>query len=228
MREKITALLLMAGTGMRFKSEFPKQFHLLAGKKVYLHTLEAFLQCSLFHKILLVCHPRWLDEVTEELRTYPNFVHTIPGGQTRQESSFLGLQSCEETDYVVIHDAVRPFVSREIIKNNVEQVRIHKAVDTCIPSSDTLVRTKERGWIAEIPDRAEYMRGQTPQSFAHPLILEAHAQTRLTNSTDDCRLVLEKGHPIKIVLGEEINFKLTTANDLMIAEKILSEKSLRI
>lgn len=186
------AILLMGGTGIRFGSETPKQFHRLAGKKVYLHTLEAFLESRLFEEIVLVCPSAWIEEVKNDLKSYPSFpFQVVEGGLTRQESSLKGLLACEGTNIVVIHDAVRPFISLEILKANVEGAHEKGAVDTCIPSADTLVFAPEKHQIADIPVRSHYMRGQTPQSFRYSLILDAHIKAKdqgISNSSDDCSL----------------------------------------
>ncbi len=212
----ITAIILMAGTGNRFGSSLPKQFHLLENKKIYLHTLDTFTNSGLFDEILLVCHPDWMEEVASE-----SHHRVVAGGTTRQESSYLGLKACKaNTRYVVIHDAVRPFISEEILKANVEAVQIHKAVDTCIPAVDTPVISKNGNEIDVIPLRDHYWRGQTPQSFEYDLILKAHETTSRKNVTDDCSLVLEMSHPVKIVPGSEENIKITTEFDLLLAQLI--------
>ncbi len=214
-QEKISAILLMAGSGSRFGTELPKQFHRLSGKKIYLHTLDKFLA---FSEVILVCHKKYVEEVKADMRDYPSHIKVIAGGETRQASSYLGLLACQEgTEYVVIHDAVRPFVSKKIIEENIAGAILHKAVDTCISSVDTIVHSKTGTTIHEIPKRSEYLRGQTPQSFYYPLILQAHESTKIANSSDDCSLV---SHPIHIVPGDEHNMKITTELDLFIAEQL--------
>lgn len=217
----IKALILMAGSGQRFESDTPKQYHLLGGKRVYLHTLEQFLKVEEFAEILLVCDKNRLDEVKREVESHKK-VSVIAGGATRQESSYLGLCAAgSETRFVVIHDAVRPFVSKEIILNNIAGAKQYGAVDTCIPSADTIVHAPGGKNIWEIPNRADYLRGQTPQSFSYPLILEAHQQAKKSgrmNSTDDCSLVLALGARVHVVEGDERNLKITTPQDLKIAE----------
>lgn len=217
----VKAILVMGGSGKRFGSDLPKQFHRIAGKRVYLHTLERFLEANVFEEILLVCSAEWKSEVEKEVRSYAAPIRVVQGGSTRQESSYLGLLACgENTDYVVIHDAVRPFVSISIIRENVEAVKQFQAIDTCIPSTDTLVHTPGGETIASIPKRSEYMRGQTPQSFAYPLILEAHRSSKGKEVSDDCSLVLALPHPIHVVAGSEENLKITTEIDLFLAEQI--------
>ena len=214
----------MGGTGIRFGSEIPKQFHRLAGKKVYLHTLETFLESKLFEEIILVCPQLWLEEVKKDTGPYSS-ISVIEGGNTRQESSLKGLLACgSSTEIVVIHDAVRPFLSLEILKQNVDGALRHQAVDTCIPSADTLVYAPEKNQIADIPARANYLRGQTPQSFSYPLILNAHLKAKndgIINSSDDCSLALRLGHPVHVVIGSEENIKITSELDLFLAEQLL-------
>lgn len=219
------AILLMAGSGSRFGSQIPKQFHRLSGKKIYQHTLEKFLNSQLFSRIILVCEPKYLKQVQEEV-SFSKHIYTIAGGSTRQESSLKGLLACSpDTEIVVIHDAVRPFVSEEILQKNVSFARLHQAVDTCIASNDTLVHTMDLKQIHTIPSRNQYLRGQTPQSFSYPLILEAHVNATQKNSPDDCSLILDRHALVYIIEGSEYNIKITTELDLFLAEQIFRLQS---
>jgi 2-C-methyl-D-erythritol 4-phosphate cytidylyltransferase len=225
-KTKVTGILLMGGEGSRFGSPTPKQLHRLAGKKVYQHTLEQFLKLPQFDEILLVCAAPWCSEVAEEISIYQDArLRVVKGGATRQESSYLGIKACSSgTQIVVIHDAVRPFVTSEILRANIDGAILHGAVDTCIPSADTIVYAESQDTIGAIPRRSDYWRGQTPQSFYLPLILRAHEKAlrnEITNSSDDCSLVLGLGHPVKIIQGSENNLKITTELDLFLAEQIL-------
>ena len=217
---KIGGLLLMGGIGKRFGSETPKQFHKLSGKPVYLVTLEAFLVAGIFDEIVLSCHPDWIDLVQKELNpSWP--IKIVASGETRQESSYLGLLGFSSPpEVVLIHDAVRPFVTTGILKENALLALEHGAVDTCIPSADTLVYAPNQKTLDSIPDRSHYLRGQTPQSFSYPLILEAHQKATDNNASDDCRLVLNLNHPIWIAKGDEHNLKITSELDLFIAEQL--------
>lgn len=207
----IKAVILMGGEGLRFGRQTPKQFALLSGKPIYLHTLHALEHSNLFDEIILVCHKDYVSEMKG---------HAVPGGSTRQESSYLGLLACgKETDLVLIHDGVRPFVTTEILRANIEGAKRYGAVDTCIPSTDTLVHGTDT--IHSIPPRAEYQRGQTPQTFHYELIRKAHEQAYKKEATDDCQLVLEMGHPVHIIPGDEYNIKITTELDLFLGEQIL-------
>jgi 2-C-methyl-D-erythritol 4-phosphate cytidylyltransferase len=209
---RVGAVLLMGGVGSRFGSETPKQFHRLSGKAVYEVALEPFLEAGFIDEIVLSCHPDWIDGVTGG--------RVVAAGKTRQESSYLGLRGFSTPPSVVlIHDAVRPFVTVEILRENALLAIEHGAVDTCIPSADTLVHTKGKS-VVSIPNRAEYLRGQTPQSFSYPLILEAHERAKGTNASDDCQLVLDMGHKVWIAKGDEQNIKITSELDLFLAEQL--------
>lgn len=224
----------MAGDGKRFGSDTPKQFHRLSGKKVYLHTLESFVRSKLFDEVLLVCHSAWTGMVEEEIASLQGHcpIRVIAGGSSRQKSSYLGLTACNpQTRYVVIHDAVRPFVSEEILRKNVEMLRHHPAVDTCIPSADTMVYSEDRHTIHAIPHRAQFLRGQTPQSFSYPMILEAHRRAEelhIEDATDDCQIALRMGHAVHIAMGDERNIKITSNLDLFLAEQLLRTSPLEI
>lgn len=211
---KVAAVLLMGGEGSRCDFKIPKQFLQLGDKPLYEYALSTFRNSHLFDQIIVVT-----CKITPELKTLP--ITIVMGGATRQESSYLGIKACnKEISYVVIHDVARPFVSEAILKRNVEAVVTHKAINTCIPSFDTI--NESPGELVEkIIDRKRALRGQTPQSFSLPLILEAHETTSKKDSSDDCSLVLELGHKVHIVLGEEENFKITTPFDLAFAKHLL-------
>jgi len=222
----IKAILLMGGRGQRFGSEIPKQFHRLSGKKVYLYTLETFQKISKFNEILLVAPASWIEEIQKEVELFRDSrIKVVKGGATRQYSSYAGLLSCgKNTDIVVIHDAVRPFVTKEIILKNIESAVEFGAVDTCIPSSDTIVHSQNLQDIDSIPYRTEYFRGQTPQSFSYSVILSAHENAisqGIENASDDCQLVLKEGKRLKLILGDERNIKITSELDLFLAEQLL-------
>lgn len=206
----------MAGRGDRFGGSIPKQFHLLGNKMLYEHPLNTMQASSLFHEIVLVSHPDWTD------LPYPG---VVKGGKTRQESAHLGLKGFQQRpDIVLIHDAVRPFVTEKILRENIEGAKLWGAVDTCIPSSDTIVHAPNGNIIQEIPLRKEYFRGQTPQTFVWEWILEAHKKALadgIDNATDDCQLVLRMGKKIHIVAGDEKNIKITSEMDLYLANQFL-------
>ncbi|MEM8727540.1 MAG: bifunctional cytidylyltransferase/SDR family oxidoreductase [Chlamydiota bacterium] len=220
----IKAILLMSGNGERFGSSTPKQFLNLSGKKIYLHTVETFLSFQEFEQLLLICHRDYSDRVKEEVSD-PR-IRIIEGGRTRQDSSYRGLLACGTgTTHVVIHDVVRPFVSQCMIRQSLDALKKYDAVDTCIASTDTVVHAEIFDTVTSIPDRAKYLRGQTPQSFSYPLILEAHEKATDRNASDDCRLILNLKKPVHIVPGSEDNIKITNELDLFVAEQLMRRKN---
>ena len=220
-----SALILMGGEGKRLGSATPKQFHVLGSLPVYRHTLNTFQASGLFREIILVCHPDWMTVVQGETAHLEN-VKVVVGGETRQASSYAGLRACQPScQYVMIHDAVRPFVSLEILQKNVEAVLKHKAVDTVIASADTIVITEDGSTIDSIPARHKFRRGQTPQTFAYPLICKAHEMASQKSATDDCSLIMDLGVSVHLVQGSDENLKITTEWDLLMAELQLAGKN---
>jgi len=218
MQPYFSAIILMGGSGKRVASSVPKQFHPLGNRLVYEHTLEIFRKSNLFQEIILVSHIDWTAKVKEAVSNFSD-VKVVCGGETRQASCRKGLEACSAScEYVMLHDAVRPFVSVEILRRNVEAVLESEAVDTCIASADTIVMSKDGQWIDSIPPRAQFLRGQTPQTFSYALLCKAHEKTVETNASDDCQLAQELGAPIMLVEGSEENFKITTERDLKIAQ----------
>jgi len=227
-----TSIVLASGSGLRFGDNHPKQFTKLAGLPVLVHTLKVFNTFPGIDRVIVVTNEEYVEHVWDLVNKYGlSKVHTVvSGGATRQESSRIGLACCDsDTDFVLIHDGVRPFVSHQVLHRLVEAVRVHGAVDTVIPSADTLVEVDEGNFIRNIPDRSRFRRGQTPQAFSYPLILQAHHLSRdagIENSTDDCALVLRMGHPVFVVEGEEQNIKITYPLDLHLADKLFQLNAL--
>jgi ribitol-5-phosphate 2-dehydrogenase (NADP+) / D-ribitol-5-phosphate cytidylyltransferase len=225
---RIGAVLLMGGSGVRFGAPIPKQFSLLGDRPLYRYALETFLASGVFDEIVLVCHPDWLQKV--EARS--PIVEVASGGPTRQESSRSGLLAFSSLpEVVLIHDAVRPFVTETMILANLDAAIAWGAADTCIPTADTLVHAPEKSWIHAIPKREEFLRGQTPQTFRYDLIVQAHARAKekgLSNLTDDCSLILAMGEKVAVVRGSEENLKITSQFDLTMAEALLSVRNEKV
>lgn len=222
MVDRIAAILLMGGMGTRVGDPLPKQFHKIGGRAIYLHTLKIFLE-EPFDLVILVVPKLFQDLVESQVES--SRVKVIVGGSTRQESSYLGLLACpKEICYVMIHDAVRPFVTKAILDNHRKALAEYKAVDTCIPTADTIVTSVDRFYVDTIPLRDRLLRGQTPQSFERSFILKAHEEAiknQIIESVDDCSLVLGMNEKIYIVKGEDENFKITNSLDLFLADQLL-------
>jgi len=230
MTKHFTAIILASGTGSRTGLDTPKQFLKLAGRPILEHTLRVFASCLELHEIIVVAHPDFLSrtiEITDCVHGVP--VRVIAGGRTRQESSYKGILSCPRATHVLIHDAVRPLVSRTLIRKIIRDLEEHDAIDVCIASPDTVI-VRSGAYIDRIPPRADMMLGQTPQAFKRDLILRAHAiaesEGRL-DSTDDCNLVLRLGKPVFIEEGERVNMKITHLDDLYLVERLFQVARLR-
>lgn len=225
------AIILASGTGTRFQQETPKQFTKLAGLPVLVHTLKPFQACREIDGIIVVTNRQYSDTVWDLGKRYGigKMIKVVTGGDSRQESSRIGLDCCpQDTEFVLIHDGVRPFVSSAIIFRLLRALTRHEAVDTVIPSADTIVAVDSEGCIDHIPDRACLRRGQTPQAFRYDLIRAAHKyadEFGTANATDDCGLVLNMGHKVFTVSGEEENIKITYPLDLHMADKLFQLKT---
>lgn len=221
----IKAILVMGGKGIRFGASIPKQFHLLSGKPLYLYALETLQSSLVFSTIIVVCPKDWIHRVSKQVARFGDSIELIAGGSTRQQSCYLGLQQAKPCDYVLIHDAVRPLLTHEIITQNINSVLQYKAVNTICPVSDTIVHLDPTTrFIQNIPNRSLCFQGQTPQTFSYPLILTAHnhaLHSKVSNASDDCQLVLGLGHPIYTIQGSTQNIKITNAVDLYMAEHLL-------
>ena len=226
----VKAIILASGSGLRFNDHLPKQFMKLAGLPVLIHTLKTFQDSATIDGIVIVSHEDYVDHVWELVNQYGigKVEKVVTGGRTRQESSRIGIECCGgQTGYVLIHDSVRPFLSLKVIDEVVAAVQVYQAVDTVIPSADTLVEVDTDGFICNIPDRSHFRRGQTPQAFSYPLILEAHRRALkdgIDNCTDDCALVLRLGQKVFTIEGHEQNIKITYPLDLHLADKLFQLK----
>jgi 2-C-methyl-D-erythritol 4-phosphate cytidylyltransferase len=220
------AIILAAGSGQRMGMSTPKQFLKLAGKTVVEHTLDVFQGHPGIDEIFVVTgrdERLYLEELL--LRgNHPKVTRVLNGGADRKASSWAGLQAVPDDAYVLLHDAVRPFVSRRIIDETIAALARHPAVDVAIPATDTIIRVDGQDFIADIPDRSELRRGQTPQGFHAGVIKRAHllaAKDPDSRVTDDCKLILDYDlGDVFVVRGEEKNIKITYPEDLFLADKI--------
>ncbi len=231
--KKNLAILLAGGSGNRLKGEVPKQFLELAGKLVIEHTIEKFECHPQIDSIFVVTIPEFFDNTVTiiEKMGCQKVEKVLKGGKTRQGSSYIGVTAAgEDHENVLIHDAVRPFVSRELIDELVSKLDSYPAVVTAVPSSDTVVRIDEENRVREIPDRDFLRRVQTPQAFKLYLVRKAHKlalENHFENASDDCSLVLRfRLAEVYVVPGSPTNIKITYPLDLILAEQIVRETGL--
>lgn len=224
---KNIAIILASGTGERFGEKIPKQFYKFEGKTILEHSIDAFEKNKNIDEIILVTNPKFRDLAEEILKNndYKKVTKLLNGGKTRVESSYVGTSEAPEESNVLIHDAVRAFVTQKIIDDNIEALKKYEAVGTAIDTVDTIIQVDESNVITAIPPRKFLKRVQTPQSFRANLIKKAHEMALKdedANFTDDCGLILRYNlAPIHIVDGDELNVKITHKNDLNVIKNML-------
>ncbi|ASJ02091.1 ACP S-acetyltransferase [Thermococcus profundus] len=211
---KTVAIILAGGTGSRVGWDVPKQFVKIAGKKVIEHTLDVFQNHPLVDEIYVVINPNYYEYFNEViLSKYPKIRKVLNGGNTRQESSRIGVFATEDdVENILIHDAVRPLITSDIITRVIKALENSCAVDVVIPAVDTVV-VSDGHKILRIPPRGYLYYGQTPQGFKRKVILKAHKlaeEEGFDNATDDCSLVLRYDLcDVTIVQGSKTNIKFT-------------------
>ncbi len=231
---RIHALLLAGGAGDRFRAEVPKQFVRLAGETILSRSARLVAGAGI-DDLVVVAHPDWLAATQEAVTALALALPTtvVAGGASRNESTRNGLAAlgADPDDIVVVHDAVRPLVPRAVIRRSIEPILAGLAdgTDTVIPSADTLVIVDD-GQVVEIPDRARFRRGQTPQTFRVGVLALAYERAAAAGdlqATDDCSLVLRyvPGARIVAVDGDEVNLKITTRIDMVMADRMLQMRT---
>ncbi len=227
-KEKKAAVILAAGQGKRMNSSVQKQYLLLKGHPVLYYSLKVF-EDSPVDDIILVTGQSEIAYCREEIVERYGFRKVsaiVAGGKERYHSVYAGLKAVKEADYVLIHDGARPFVTQEIISRTLEGARRVGACVAGMPVKDTIRLLDEQGVPEVTPDRERVWMMQTPQTFSFPLIYDAYQrlmeqeQRGLAVSVTDDAMVLEAmtGNKIKLTEGSYENIKITTPEDLKIAE----------
>ncbi|MGE5558241.1 MAG: 2-C-methyl-D-erythritol 4-phosphate cytidylyltransferase [Bacillota bacterium] len=223
------ALILASGIGARMGAGLPKQFLPVAGKSVLEYSIQAFQDSGYIQDINVVIHPEHRARLMEIISAgrYTKVKRILDGGPTRRDSSMIGVNALEDDDdTVLIHDAVRPFVSGRIIRECTEALQEFGAINVAVPCYDTIVEVGQGMLIKKIPPRGSLMRSQTPQGFKVGVIKEAHRRESLFGQgsekiTDDCGLVVKhKICRVHVIPGDEWNIKITYPRDLDLAEWI--------
>jgi len=234
---RIHALLLAGGDGHRFGAEVPKQFIRLAGESILLRSARTVAAAGV-DRLVVVAHQDWIAETTALLEGagLSLTASVVAGGASRNESTRNGLHAlaADPDDIVIVHDAVRPLVPGEVIRRAIEPIAAGRAdsTDTVIPSADTLVIV-DGDRVVEIPDRSRYRRGQTPQVFRASILAEAYRRAAAAGdlrATDDCSLVLRYLPDARVVAvaGDEVNLKITTRIDMVMADRMLQMRTLEL
>lgn len=221
------ALIVAAGRGTRLGGSCPKQYRALAGAPVLRHSVVAFLDHPRVTAVRVVIHPDDRAAHDDALRGLDAVLAPVPGGAQRQDSCRLGLESliAHAPGTVLIHDAARPFVGAAIVDRVCDALTHHSGAVAALPVIDTLKRAGDDAAapvIAETVGRDALWRAQTPQGFRFDDILAAHRAAAGASLTDDAAVAERAGLDVALVLGSEDNFKVTTEDDLVRAERYLA------
>lgn len=225
---KITAIVLAAGTGSRMQSETPKQYLDLLGKPVLYYSLRWFQQ-STVDEIVLVAGEADVEYCKKDIVEKYDFnkVKTVVvGGSERYWSVKNGLLAAAGSDYVLIHDSARPCLTLNIIETSISEVQKSGACTVGVPVKDTIKIVDTDGIGVDTPPRKSLWQIQTPQSFSYPDILMAYEKMEQAGDTDitDDTMLLERylNKKTKVILGDYRNIKITTPEDILVAEIFLS------
>ncbi len=215
-----------AGLSRRFKDKRKKPFADLEGRAVWIRSVEPFLNRDDVCQLLLVIAAEDREEVTRRYRANLAFmgIRLVEGGAERHDSVAAALNELDDAvDFVAVHDAVRPCVTKELIDAVFAAAVEHGAAIPAIPVADTLKRVDEsRKVVQETVSRVGIWCAQTPQAFRRDWLVEAYAQRPPgPDVTDDAQLVERAGHPVVVVPGSPLNLKITTRQDLTLARAIL-------
>jgi 2-C-methyl-D-erythritol 4-phosphate cytidylyltransferase len=224
---KIYAVVVAAGKGERMAAKTAKQFILLCGKPLILYSLEIFDSIDAIHEIVLVVAADDISYVYENLLpkyTFKKKVSVIPGGLNRQQSVLNGLNAIPyDAEIVAIHDGARPLITEHIVSKGIDEALYHEAVAVGVPVKDTIKKVDSQGFILSTPKRDELWMVQTPQIFRYKTILAAHKKALADGfiGTDDCILAERSGIRVKMIHGSYRNIKITTSEDLILAQEFI-------
>ena len=223
----VSAIIVAAGEGARMKGKMRKQYLNLSGLPVLAYSIMAFDSCSLIEEIFIVVPKEDIEYCQNKILSLLDLkksIKLVPGGAKRQDSVYNGLQAINKknTETVVIHDGVRPFINPEDLKECILGSKKYGACILATAAIDTLKRVGESDIIATTVHRENIWLAQTPQAFQYDLILKAHETARRDGyvGTDDASLVERMGEDVKIINGGKFNIKITKKEDLPIAKAI--------
>lgn len=235
----IYAGILAGGTGTRMGvQDMPKQFLPLGSKPIIIHTLEKFLYVPDIDVVYVAVHPNWVsyfnDLLVKFTPTQLDKIQVVSGGGDRNDSIMQIIRAIQSQpshtadDILITHDAVRPFISYRIIKDNIEAMKEYEVADTVVIANDTIVESVDGKVITSIPNRQHMYQGQTPQTFKVDSFVALYesmdAETKMI-LTDACKVFVLNEKPVALVKGEYSNIKITTVTDLKIAQAMIGEMS---
>ena len=228
MKPICAAVIVAAGKGKRMGTEISKQFLPLRGKEILAHTVEKFEHAENIRDIVLVTGQDSLQDVQDMAQEYgwQKIISVVAGGKERQDSVWNGLLAVsEDTEIVLIHDGVRPFVTEDILNLSIETAVEMGGCVAGVPAKDTIKVCNSENISVDTPDRSTLWQIQTPQTFQKERIVKAYKQAKDAGfiGTDAASLAEYSGYPVKVIMGSYRNIKITTQEDLLIGEAFLKE-----
>ena len=224
----VVAIIPAAGTGIRMGGETPKQFLSLEGVPILIHTLRKFTACDVIDEIYLALRDEDMERAARDIdrEHFVKPVRLVLGGASRQETVARALAELPpETEVVVVHDAVRPFIELEMIRRVTEAARKEGAAILGIPSVDTIKQVERQTILGTIP-RERIVLAQTPQAFRCSILKEAYARAEADgfNGTDESSLVERMGQTVVVLMGSDRNIKITKPSDLPLARLYIAQE----
>lgn len=226
---RVTAIVPAGGKGTRFGTSIPKQFIEIHHRPIVFYALRQLENSPYVSEIIIAVHPEWQNQINDWVKKwkFQKVSQIIPGGLERQDSVANALEVLSsDAKWILIHDAVRPLISLEKIHEVIEAAYQYRAAILAIPSRNTIKRCKN-GWVEETVNREAFWQVQTPQVFHRDLLISAYKKAfeQKFYGTDDAMLVEQLGHPVRVVMGEEQNIKITTMYDMQFVEMLLHEEN---
>jgi 2-C-methyl-D-erythritol 4-phosphate cytidylyltransferase len=235
---KIYCAILAGGSGTRLNSPVPKQFLKINDVPILIRSIKAMFADSRIEELWVGANGDWYDLAESQIKEYiggDKRLHICRGGIDREGTltnildSIRNANDIGDDDIILIHDAVRPFATKRIINDVINEMQYCDVCNTVIPVNDTIIRSDDKKTVSGMPDRSVLFAGQSPQGFRiNTLIkafasLDAETRKKLTETTKVCFV---QDIPIHIVTGEFFNFKITTPYDLQLAESVLKYKEI--
>ncbi|TAE32437.1 MAG: 2-C-methyl-D-erythritol 4-phosphate cytidylyltransferase [Alphaproteobacteria bacterium] len=221
MNPTIAIIIVAGGTGTRYDAHLPKQYHVLAGKTVLEHTMYYAHHTLPDARMVLVTHPKHHDYYAP--LALPEHIR-IDGGATRQASVYAGLCALVHNppEFILIHDAARPFLTHAVVHRLLQGVQHHHAVIPVLPLVDTIKRIDADACVMTTEDRRQLVAVQTPQAFHYATIKALHDHALHHNATDDAALCEAQGIKVATIAGDSALFKITTQEDMQRAQQHLT------
>ncbi len=228
----VYAAVLAGGSGLRMGGNMPKQFLSVADRPIIIRSIDAFLTSGSVDKIFVAVSSDFFDYTKELIAQYIGDVgiSIVAGGKNRNETLLNVLRSIGEInddDVILTHDAVRPFIDKRIIDENISAAREYGACNTVVSAVDTILRSSDGKFIESVPVRSEIFHAQTPQSFSVKKLLSLYEKLNdeeMEKFTDSCSVFLSAGERVFLVNGDRNNIKLTYPEDMERAENIIKCK----